>query len=126
VGTGLADMGDLNPWRSALWATRFFPATVRGPVLARAFTRLAESLRALITQRSDPRFAWPEFLELRIFNVVGRLTQPMCHTRAVPIDFAQDCVTPCFRANDQAIDALDLVDLERQRLRRCGIHRQVG
>ena len=47
-------MGDLNPWRSALWAARFFSAAVRGPMLARAFARLAESLRGLIKQRSDP------------------------------------------------------------------------
>jgi hypothetical protein len=56
----------------------------------------------------------PEFLELRIFNVVGRLAQHMCHTCPMPIDFAQHCVSACFCAHDQAIDTLDLVDLERQ------------
>ena len=46
----------LNPWRSAFRAARARPRAVFGPVLARAFTRLALILRSLVKPHF---FLWP-------------------------------------------------------------------
>src|SRR5262249_58029634 len=43
--------GRLSAWRSALLAARARPRVVRGPVLARAFARLAVILRSLVKPR---------------------------------------------------------------------------
>src|SRR5262249_18660866 len=43
--------GRLSAWRSAFLAARARPRVVRGPVLARAFARLAVILRSLVKPR---------------------------------------------------------------------------
>src|SRR5262249_4693614 len=49
--------GKLNPWRRAFGAVRVRPRAVFGPVLARAFLRLALILRSLVM----PHFLFSSF-----------------------------------------------------------------
>ena len=48
---GSEQTGRLNPWRNAFRAARARPRAVFGPVLARAFARLALILRSLVKPR---------------------------------------------------------------------------
>jgi len=59
---GLEQAGRLNPWRRAFLATRARPRAVCGPVLARAFARLALILRSLVKPRFFLWLAWPRLL----------------------------------------------------------------
>src|SRR5262249_19280290 len=54
---GLEQTGRLSAWRSAFLAARARPRVVRGPVLARAFARLALILRSLVKPRFFLRLA---------------------------------------------------------------------
>jgi hypothetical protein len=67
----------------------------------------------------------PDFLELRIFDI-DRLAQRPPYTRAVPIDFAQACIAPSFRAHNHAINALNFIEFMRQHFRHDSIHGQIG
>jgi hypothetical protein len=49
--TRVERMGRLNPWRSAFLEEAARPRAVFGPVLARAFARLARIFRSLVTPR---------------------------------------------------------------------------
>jgi hypothetical protein len=52
---------------------------------------------------------------LRVFDI-GCPPERLRYAHAMPVDFAQDSITARFSTHDHAIDALNLIELERQRL----------
>jgi hypothetical protein len=68
---GSEHTGRLNPWRNAFRAARARPRAVFGPVLARAFARLALILRLLVKPRSS-LWSAPRSLQTRRPRSLGR------------------------------------------------------
>src|SRR6187431_2359172 len=86
---GLEQTGMLRAWRSAFLAVRARPWAVLGPVLARAFARLALILRSLVKPRFS--FVWRRLdcFELAVLDLLYAASQRFAEDRPTPIDLVQ-------------------------------------
>ena len=57
------------------------------------------------------------FSEVGILNRLTGAGKPCCNGISVPVEFAQDRISPDFSTGDHAVDALDVVDLRREAFR---------
>src|SRR6476619_1269722 len=86
---GLEQTGRLSAWRSAFLAARARPWAVLGPVLARAFARLALILRSLVQPISS--FGWRRLdrFKLAVLDLLYAASQRFAEDRPTPIDLVQ-------------------------------------
>src|SRR5277367_6321581 len=99
--------GMASPCRNAFREAADLPASVFGPVLRRAFARLART-RAVSFIRRPP--AWDLF-EFHVFDLGRGLAQTLRQHVAVAVDFPQHHIAAAFCLPDHPLDALDRVEL---------------
>ena len=85
---GSEQTGRLNPWRSAFRAARARPRAVFGPVLARAFARLALILRSLV-KCFFPCRRRLDLFKLGILDLLHVSSQCCAEDRPTPLDLVQ-------------------------------------